>query len=73
MTFQKFFYYVKIKFINKNPEKYNANVLYSTPSIYVETINKQKDLKLTKKFDDLYDFRIHLIYFAYLIFLQIKI
>lgn len=43
----------QVNYINSNPKKYNAKVIYSTPSIYLQEVNKLKEVKWPRKTDDL--------------------
>ncbi|KAN0052802.1 hypothetical protein ACTA71_006909 [Dictyostelium dimigraforme] len=44
-----------ISHINSNPDKYGLNLLYSTPSIYIEAVNAA-DLEWNVKTDDLFPY-----------------
>eukprot|EP01135_Chromosphaera_perkinsii_P011596 Nk52_evm35s2449 gene=Nk52_evmTU35s2449 len=52
-----------IKYINEHPEKYNINVRYSTPSLYIDGVKKaikKKGMKLEIKYDDFFPYNDNL-------------
>lgn len=45
-----------VNYINSNSKKYNAKVIYSTPSIYLQEVNKLKEVKWPRKTDDFFPY-----------------
>eukprot|EP01135_Chromosphaera_perkinsii_P006716 Nk52_evm3s564 gene=Nk52_evmTU3s564 len=48
-----------IKYINAHPEKYNINIMYSTPSIYIDYVKEalhKNRIKLETKYDDFFPY-----------------
>ena len=43
-------------FFNKNHEKYGINILYSTPSCYLKSLNDDKNMKWPMKTDDFFPY-----------------
>lgn len=45
-----------INYVNNNAQKYNINIQYSTPSIYIKAINNVSSAIFPKKFDDFFPY-----------------
>ena len=45
-----------MNYINKHRDKYKAQVFYSTPSLYINTINQLENVTYPTKYDDFFPY-----------------